>query len=138
MGQLDKLTPVFRGFVDHGKLKLARPELFAKYLTMVTGEVFLTVKKPKRNRSLSQNAYLFICYTLISKHTGDTTEELHEIFKTMFHRKRVKIGGIELEVAYTTTKDSPLEFGEYIEKVRRFAAERLDIVIPDPTEVALT
>lgn len=86
------------------------------------------------NRSNNQNRYLWgVVYKLISDEIGHTPEECHEIFKARFLPKYiVEVGNIKETISLSTTSLDTVEFKEYINKVVRFAAEQLSIVIPDP------
>lgn len=48
-----------------------------------------------------------------------------------FLKKRVG----NLTTFRSTTESDTLEFTEYIDKIKRFASERLDVYIPNPDEV---
>lgn len=59
---------------------------------------------------------------MISDRTGCDPEETHQNLKEHF-----KVD--------TTTKMKTVEFQEYIERCRRFAAEFLELNIPDPDQI---
>ncbi len=109
----------------------------------------IEVSQEKSERSLAQNAYLFgVVYNLISEKTGYEPSDLHDYllgkhFGTKLKRvpksKYNPEGLIELPVRTTTTNEhgrrsvlGKTAFSEYVEFVRRFAAEKLNLVIPDP------
>jgi hypothetical protein len=77
---------------------------------------------------------------MLAEHTGYTPDEIHEILKAKFIPKRLAItngnGEIcgEFVLGGSTTKLDTLDFSEYCERIREWAAESLDIVIPDPSE----
>lgn len=94
--------------------------------------VSVIVERKKSRRSKEQNAYLWgVVYREISKHTGHTPEELHEIFKGMFLKSRRMWRGAEMVVIGSTKSLSVGEEDEFIKKVIREANE-LGIVIPEP------
>lgn len=132
---MSKLTPKFFGEVDDkGKLEIFEKDKFEMFIASLTGKVEIVVKKFKKNRSVPQNSYLWgVVYKLISDHTGYESADLHNHFKAHFLKK--KVGG--LTTFYSTTKLDTLQFGEYIEKIKDFAAKRLDVHIPDPDEIDL-
>jgi hypothetical protein len=130
------MTPSFSGQIKQGKLHLEDRGSFLNHLNGLEGKrVMVTVAKETRRRTNSQNAYLWgVIYKLISDYTGATPEELHIALKYHFGKKRF-IGNI---VAPASTKAmDTIEMTEYIEKVRRWAAEELNINIPDPNEVVV-
>lgn len=93
----------------------------------------MTIEKDHPTRSNQENRYYWgLMLKTISQDSGYTPEECHSIFGEMFlsyennGRKFVK----------STTKLKTVEFEEYLEKVRRFAATDLQIYLPLPNEVA--
>jgi hypothetical protein len=79
-----------------------------------------------------------VALKLLSEHTGYTVDELHEWAKAKFIPKHLalldKNGEVrdDLVIGGTTTRLNRVEFNEYIEALRKFAAEELGVVIPDP------
>lgn len=128
-------TPLFDGTIRDSKLFLDKGEKFKQYLAGLNGKrVQVTVEKIKHSRTNGQNRYLWgVCYKLIADHTGAEPEEVHAALKFQFSSKRF-IGN--LVAASSTARMDTILFTEYIEKVRRWAAEELSINIPDPGEVA--
>lgn len=93
-------------------------------------------------RSVALNAYLWgVVYHLISEETGMSPDEVHEEMKQLHFPKRFAavrgIGRIENGRVFgaTITKLSNQEQWEVIEKIQQWAAEVLDLVIPDPVLV---
>src|SRR5687767_4803370 len=127
------MTPVFLGQVNDGKLSLDKSQQFKEYLHTLNGKrIELTVEKLKHPRTNSQNAYLWgVCYKLIADYTGAEDEEIHAALKFQFSAKRF-VGN--LVAPKSTAKLDTIAFSEYVEKVRRWAAEELNINIPDPNE----
>lgn len=104
-------------------------------------DVELTVKRLRATRSLEQNAYYWgVVVQLLSEHTGYTPDEIHELLKAKFIPKRLAVcdgnGVIQDEIVLggTTRSMNKLEFGEYVEAIREWSAESLDVVIPDPDQ----
>lgn len=128
------------GYVKAGKLGIQnKPGFDALLARMKDGEVVVRVEKPKTGPSLLQYAWYWgQVLELISDHTGYEPEELHEYFKQRFLPKHLAIADHNGEVkddiviGGSTTKLEPPEFADYCERIRRFAAEELYVVIPDP------
>ena len=61
-------------------------------------------------------------------------EETHEFLKAKFNSKQIhnEDTGEAIDLPLSTTRLSKFDFSEYIEKIQRFAAEFLNVVIPDP------
>jgi hypothetical protein len=132
------LTPIFDGTVSpEGKLSLDKSPQFKDYLRGLAGKrVQLTVEKYRKKRSPDQNAWYWgVAVKLISQHTGYDPQEVHLALRYEFCPK-VIIGNVA--VPRSTTKLDTMEFGEnMMERVVRWAAERLQIVIPLPGEVTV-
>ena len=103
----------------------------------------------KSERSLNQNAYYWGCVVaMISDATGYESIEVHEyLCGTLWGWKDKKVPktprnleGIESVPIRTTTTDEngrravlgKMKFEEFIEFARRLAAQKLNLVIPDP------
>lgn len=100
-----------------------------KYVQVVVGDI-------EKGRSSQQNRYYFgVVLKLISDYTGDNVNDLHEYFKEQYAPKKMtKVLNEKKERPMSTTEMSTVEFNEYIERIRAFAAQELQVVIPDPGE----
>jgi hypothetical protein len=130
---------VTTGFVEKGHLTIRNREAFRGQLRHLRGEVVVTVERKHAIRSLEQNAYWWgVCVHLVSEHTGYTPNEVHELTKQMFLPKKLCFtddNGVvkgEYVIGGTTTRLNKIQFGEFIEAFRRWAAEDLGVIIPDP------
>ena len=96
------------------------------------GEFIVTIEKAKSKRSLNQNSYLFgVVYKVIADHTGNTIDELHEVFKRMFLTPRfIVYKEKEIKVPSSTSDLNKVEFGEYIERIRAEVAT-MGVIIPE-------
>ena len=105
-------------------------------LTLKVGDpVEVIIQKPKQDRSNKQNRYYHgVVLDYISDHTGYETHEVHEEMKRMFNPVPSKFSLGET-VGGSTAKMSTTEFNEYIERIVRWAAMELSVVIPDPNEL---
>lgn len=107
-------------------------------------EVEVSVKRLRATRSQQQNAYWWgVCVQLVSDHTGYTPEEVHEIAKQMFIPKRFafqngngEIKG-EFVIGGSTREMNKVDFSEFTERFKQWAATELDVYIPDPNEAGL-
>jgi len=136
------MTPLYYGTIQDGKLHLSRMEraLFLDYLKTLEGkEIQILVERHKDQRTLNQNAYLWgVVYKLICEHTGDDPTSFHEWAKDKFlGKKTVIVQGEERQVTRSTTELKKDEFFDlFVEPIRRWAAMELEVVIPDPQQVA--
>lgn len=106
----------------------------------------VSVEEIKSERSLAQNAYLWVAYTAISKATGYEKADIHEYICKRYFGTRVKQipgGSIEVPIRTTTTDErgrrsvlNKVQFMELVEFVKRYAAEA-GVYIQDPDEYTL-
>jgi predicted nucleic-acid-binding protein len=103
-------------------------------------EIEITFQKKRSYRSSMQNRYYFgVVVTMIQErfkelgHEGITKELTHEYLKGRFLFKEVvnEVTGEVLKLPLSTTELTKSDFSEYLEQVIKFAAESLDILIPE-------
>ncbi len=128
------------GYVRSGHLEVRRlKDMKAAISRMRDGEVFISIVSKRAARSNQQNRWYWgVIVELLSEHTGYTPDEIHEVLKAKFIPKRLAVsdsnGEIkgEFVIGGTTTTLDKNDFGEFCESVRRWAADDLGVVIPDP------
>jgi len=108
---------------------------YIKHLAKWNGQkVAIEVKLDRNNRSNNQNRYYHsIVLGLISETTGYTPEEVHELLKAKFLSAPLRIGTETFNIA-TTTKQTTVEFEEFLRKIRQWASIELSCYIPLPRE----
>lgn len=135
------IVPRFAAVVtDKGELRISDPVVWRTRVSGLRGkEVWVTVQARKAARSLTANAYLWVCYTYLAAWSGHDPEEIHEAMKDMFlPRRESKLpSGEVLSAPGSTTVLDTLEFSEYVSKVKRFGAEN-GCYIPEPGEVEVS
>ena len=96
--------------------------------------VEITIEKRKKRRTDSQNSYYWgVVIKMIADTCGyRTSEEYAGIHSELKQKFLPKTG--RLKIAKSTSLLNTAEFNQYIEDVRRWAAEELGIYIPDPNE----
>lgn len=122
------------------KLEMEQPSDVKRVLRGLIGEVVeVIIRKRRSKRSDKQNRYYWgQILELLSERTGHTPDELHEYCKARFIPKRLAIcdgNGVVIDdrvVGGSTTKLNREEMADYCEDIRRWAAEDLSLVIPDP------
>ena len=126
------MTPIFMGKITDYKLLLDNPTKYQQYIDSLSGHrVEIVVRKQKAKRSENQSRYYWgVVIELLSKELGYDQDEMHEILKYKF----LQSNAMGLPYVKSTTKLSTGEFEEYLSKIKRWAAEFLHIVIPDPNE----
>lgn len=134
---------VATAYVKDGVLFVPRRAAFdAEVKLWPSSGAVIRLEEALNPRSLALNAYMWgVVIHLISEETGMTPDETHDEMKKMHYPKRFSavrgIGQIRNRRVYgaTTTKLSNEEDMEFIENIRRWAAEVLDLFIPDPVLV---
>jgi hypothetical protein len=123
----------FSGDVTDGKLTLSEEASYRRQIRQFKpGKVTIRVEVDRGKRTLQQNRYYRLVLGLISDHTGDEVDDLHEQFKRRFLEPRlVTVLGEEIAI-YTTRQENAEKFGEYVDRIRRFALMELQVVTPDP------
>src|SRR5262245_46709158 len=139
---MDRRVYAFTARVDEGALKISLTTLKRLRAAIKTWRrcvVTVTIAAAHATRSLQQNAWYFGgVLRAIEEHTGQSTDELHEYFKGRFLPRRIVIcdaqGVIkgEIVVAGSTKGLDKVKFSDYVEQVRQFALEKLDLDIPGP------
>lgn len=126
------MIPIFTGSVDNGGLKFDRRSSVDEYIgTLIGQRVEVIIRKPKTSRSTLQNSYYFgVVVEILAKELGYDKDEIHEILKYKF----LQSNAMGMPYVKSTTKLSTGEFEDYLEKIRRWAAEFLNINIPLPNE----
>jgi hypothetical protein len=127
--------------VKNGRLRFHNRRAFDEQVRQFRegAQVEIAVTIRRASRSQPQNAYYWgVIVQVISEHTGYTPDEVHEFLKMKFIPKKLAVtdgnGEIrdEFVLGGSTRKMTTVQFGEFMEECRRFAAETLDCYIPDP------
>jgi len=96
------------------------------------------IKPYKKNRSLSQNKLYWKWITCIGDSIGYERDELHAIMADKFLPDEiVEYGGKQIKKDKSTSRLNTKEFTEYLEKIDRFAASELGIVLPTNDDLYL-
>jgi hypothetical protein len=105
-------------------------------------EIVLTIERKRKKRSNEQNAYLWgVVYPILKDGFYQigyklTTGQVHELMKQTFVKEDL-INETTGEVKTITGHTSNLttsQFMEYLADIKQFAAEELNVYIPDPNE----
>lgn len=126
--------------VSGGKLRVRNRRAFDLALAAMAdgAEVMVHIERVRATRSPAQNAWYWgVIVKAISDETGYDPDEVHELLKEKFLPRTLALpdrGGVasEFTIGGSTAKLNKVEFGEFCERVRRWAAESLAIDIPDP------
>lgn len=128
------VKPRFIAKIEKGALKFNNPDAVSTYLRgfSVGQELDVVISKPTRHRSTPQNDWYWgAILPIISRETGHTVEELHEIFKRKFlPRKTVRYRDQDIVMPGSSADCTTIEFSEYIERIRSEVAD-MGITIPE-------
>lgn len=147
----------FTAKVKNGKIVFDNPTAFAVYIQRFEGKEIEISAERASKRTLPQNKYYFgvvvqmvldrlidlgyqVCDLIQIAQDGGadqnlTAEDVHDFLKSKFNRVTVfsETNGEVLGTIGGSTKTlPPEEFTNYIERIRQWAAESLDIDIPNP------
>lgn len=130
--------------VTDGKLnKVASKEIADTLKTFEGKRVEVIIKRLRSTRSSQQNRFYWgVVINVMRQAFKDigyllNTEETHTILKDKFmpYTDIVTPDGEVISRKYkSTTELTKTEFGEYIDKISQFAAESLNVNIPQPNE----
>lgn len=129
-----------------GTLRIKNRKMFDDHLRSMSRDkdydIEVEVKPKRRVRSIFQNAYYFgiVLYMISDRLRGlghDVDKEMtHEFLKGRFLFTEMhdpKTGEV-MKIPKKTRELTPSEFMDYLEHVKQFSAEVLDLYIPDPNE----
>jgi hypothetical protein len=129
--------------VVNGKLEKNRDLLSDVIQSLEGKDIIITIEKKKKKRSNPQNAYYWSVvlpmmqtgfYNNLGEHVG--IQEAHEFLKGRFLFREVvnqELGEV-IKLSKSTTELSTIEWEEYMDQIRTFATEFLNITIPLPNE----
>jgi len=129
--------------IRDGKLFIKGRRNFDEQIAQFKNGVMLelTLQRRRATRSVQANRYYWgVVLHHIGEATGYTPEECHDCMKQMFLPKRLALtdgnGEVkgEFVVGGSSRNLNVTEFYEYIEQIRQWAAETLDVAIPDADE----
>ncbi len=98
------------------------------------GKFTLTIKKQAKDRSVSQNALMWMWFACIADVTGNTKEEVHDAYCFMFLSRPVTVGTRSGMIPQGTSGLNTEEMKEFLDKVQADAANELGITLPDPND----
>ena len=134
---------VASAFTREGKLYLAKRQAFDVAVSHWRNcAAVLRLEESRDPRSAALNAYYWgkVIEDIVEE-TGYTDREAHEQMKQLHlpvrfaaERQNGRLQGVRVFDGSTTDLSNDEEW-EYIESIQRWAAETLDLVIPDPSLV---
>lgn len=129
--------------VKGGKLIIHQRQAFDSAVSSIREDspVEVTVTRLYATRSQKQNRWYWgVAVSLLSEHTGYGPKEMHDILKAKFLPKHLAVTNgngriVDSFVIGGSTRDlNTVEFKDYSERIQRWAADDLGVVIPDPDQ----
>lgn len=127
-----------------GSLVVKARSLFDEGLRLMAREkdlaVIIEVKPEKKYRSVFQNSYYWgIVITSIATRLRELGHDVdkdltHEFLKGKFLYTEMVTDTEVIKIPRKTSELTTTEFEEYVEMVKQFSAETLNIFIPDPND----
>lgn len=127
------MFPIFKASIKNAKVVFNDIQRFNDFLfTLNDKNIEIIVRLPRKDRSNPQNKFMWgVVYKLISEATGYTTDEVHDAMRMMFLKDEDR----DIPTLKSTTSLTIVQMNEYWEKIQQFAAEKLNLQIPNPNEV---
>ena len=100
----------------------------------------ITFDEPKKVRSNEQNAYFHgVVIPLVTERINDlgtfiTQSKVKDMLKAEFLLYEIEINGDSIKMVKGTSELSTKEFKDFVENIQIWAADVLDLVVPDPNE----
>lgn len=129
------------GSIQRGRLFIRNRYQFDESIRQLRegAEVEIEVTRRRATRSQQQNSYYWsVVVQTLSDYTGFAPDELHDLLKAKFIPKKLAVcdgnGEVcaEFVLGGSTRKMNTIQFGEYMDSIRQWAAETLNVVIPEP------
>jgi hypothetical protein len=106
-----------------------------KAIQGLEGVYDITITKYKKDRTASQNKLMWLWLGIISNDTGESPENLHQVFKLRFlGTEKIQSMGYSIEIPKSTTKLTTQEFTDYLDKIEGLALS-IDIRLPHPEDL---
>ena len=121
-----------------GKVVLETPQAFEEHVKGLGQELAVTVETWRRTTTNPQFAYYYgVVLQILSDFTGFTRDEMDVVLRNRFLSEFTEIKGQILRKTFSKTTVSTLRFNQFLDEVKRWAAQEFDLYIPDPNEVEL-
>lgn len=133
-----RLNPIFKIKLENGKVTFLDLDIYKNYIKRLkNGYYEVVLRRPKKIRSLEQNAYFHgVAVQILSEELGIDFEDMKDLLKTQFLRKTILLRGKPFEIVQHSSELDTIDFNKFVKDIQRFAAG-LNIIIPDPEKVDL-
>lgn len=123
-----------------GKLHVRAWSMFASAISKWRdGEYTITIARKHAHRSGQANRYYWgVVIAQLSEHTGIDPDDMHLYLKARFLSKSLAIAKANGEIVDeyvlggSTSALNVVEFYDYVQRIKQWALESLDLEIPEP------
>ena len=98
------------------------------------GRYRVRIERYTEQRTLSQNALMWLWFTCIERETGTDKLDVHDYYCNRFLRRTAFIKGREMTVAGSTSKLNTVQMTDFLRKVQADAAAEMGITLPLPED----
>lgn len=128
---------IIYGVVADSKPKIHDRHKIDNYVSRLPeGTQFELIIKPVEDtRSLKLNRTYWMYLTMVGDELGYTKHEMHMYFKMKFLCENIEVNGESILDCKSTSKLSTKEFCEYLEKIFRYCAQQIGLVLPDIQDI---
>jgi hypothetical protein len=132
------MNPIHTGIIRQGKEIFDSPNRYLVHKAKMEGKRFeLVLKLQKSQRSLQYNRYYFgVIVEILAESIGYDRESMHENLKLKF-ASLPDPNHDGMFIIERTSKMTTERFMRYCADIQQWAAEFLNIYLPDPNEIPL-
>ena len=98
------------------------------------GRYKVTIERYTEQRTISQNALMWLWFTCIEQDTGTDKQEVHDYYCNLFLSRRILFNGKEKTVSGSTSKLNTVQMTDFMNKIQADAASELGITLPLPDD----
>ena len=102
---------------------------------MRNGEYTLQVKRNVSQRSVNQNAMMWMWFNCLAMETGSTKDDFHDYYCTKFLSRMVVINGEEQWISSGTSKLDTVAMTYFLNQVQADAATEFGVTLPTPEDL---
>ena len=117
-----------------GQVELSKPFDFI-CSQLPNGKYKVRIEKYYENRSISQNAVLWMWFNCIEDSTGTDKQDVHDYYCSKFLKRMSTINGNEVMIICGTSKLNTAQMADFMNKIKADSAVELGITLPLPSDL---
>ena len=111
-------------------------DLDALFARMRNGVYDITIKRKQEQRSVSQNALMWMWFGCIEEQTGTLKDDVYLYYRSKFLGKWLSLAGEKpVWVSLKTSELTKEQFAEFLNQIQADAASELGITLPTPDDL---